>query len=229
MRYSNNGGENVKTNRTKSERDRVDVCILGLAEAFKRKPTPALLNAYQIGLDGIPIDAIEQATADAMRTLKFMPLPVELRQLSGEMAPEDRAVSAWQAVCDAITAGHNSWDHVDFDDGLINATIRNMGGWVALLSKTEEEFDKWAKQDFLKTYQAFMRAGVNGDACRPLVGLSETGNHEVRGIDGTTKTVNLGGPKRIETGLPLLPGIAANRPAIGRKREAIPRVELKKP
>ena len=217
----------MKTNRPKAERDRVDVCVLALAEAFDKRPTDAFLNAYQLGLDGVPIEAIERAVAASLKTSKFMPRPVELRQLAGELAPDDRAVAAWQAVCDAIDGGYNSYDSVDFDDGLINATIRNMGGWVSLLEKTTDEFDKWAKQDFLKTYQAFQRAGVNGDACRPLVGLADTGVHEVRHADGTTGTVNLGGPKRIVTGLPVMIGHKGSE-RLDHKTN-VPNLALKKP
>jgi hypothetical protein len=215
----------VQINRPQTEQDSVDLCILALAETFDRKPTDALLNAYQLGLQDIPVTAIEQATTRAINTLTFMPKPVEIRRLCGEMAPEDRAVAAWQAVCDAIASGHNSYHHVDFDDGLINATIRNLGGWVALLSKTEEEFDKWAKQDFIKTYQAFMRVGVNGDACRPLVGLSDVGVHEVRYGDGTTKLIDLGGAKKVKTGLPPL---ALPHQRVGH-RDNVPQLELKNP
>lgn len=214
----------MQINRPETEIDRIDECVCALAETFDRRPTDAMLTGYQLGLTDVPVDAIEAATAKAMKTCKFMPKPVELREPAGEAAPEQRAVLAWQVVADNAWLG--PYKHIDFDDPLINATIRSMGGWVSLLDRPPAEFDKWARKEFIDTYTGFMRSGVDGEACHPLPGLSDIGEHQVRRTDGTVRTINLGGPTLINTGLPALPGV--ERYKIATDSEHIPKIELRR-
>lgn len=197
----------MQINRPESEQDRIDACIGTLAEAFDRKPTDAMLTGYQLGLLGVPVENIEAATLAALQEpgRKFMPKPGELRELCGASTGDDRAILAWTAFESSIGVKANSYDHVDFDDPLINATVRSLGGWPQLLDRSTEDFDKFVRPQFLKTYAAFYRTGCNGDVCRPLAGLSDTGRQPVTKIDGTVHYVEKTGPKRIETGLPALP------------------------
>ena len=72
---------------TMTDDKRFAATISGLAEAFGRKASVAMVRAYRIGLVGLTIEAIEQAAANALRTSKFMPSPAELRELTGELPP----------------------------------------------------------------------------------------------------------------------------------------------
>ena len=93
-----------------------------------------------------------------------------------------------------------------------------------ICSKSTDEFDKWTRQDFLKTYTALSRTGVDGEMCAPLPGLSASGT--VKRGDGTLLEYQ---PRLYEvaTGLPWA-GEAPKRLGGDAKRQA-PRLELKKP
>jgi len=167
--------------------------------------TEARLRAYWIGLGDLPMSSIEGACNRAIREAKRLPVPAELRELAGVARPDDAAIEAWRVVEKASALG--SYRSVDFSDGLINATIRSLGGWPAILARSPEEFDKWVRRDFLATYGAFARTGVSAEAKAPLPGLSQAG--DVRRVDGTLSDWSPPKPVRIESdGLPRLPGIA---------------------
>lgn len=166
-----------------------------LAEAFRQTISEATIMAYEIGLKDLPPQQVETAVTNAIRSCKFMPTVKELRELATGMKDIDRPVLAWEAV---ISIPLNPYKHVDFDDPLINATIRNLGGWPSFIDRfSDAESEKWVRKDFIDTYQKLLSSGVNGDACRPLAGLAE-----VTCINGQVVPAI---PLRIETNLPRLP------------------------
>lgn len=166
-----------------------------LAEAFRQTISEATLMAYEIGLKDIPLAQVELAVVKAIRTCRFMPTVKDLRELATGTRDSDRPVLAWDAV---LAVPLNPYKHIDFDDPLINATIRNLGGWPSFTDRfNDSESEKWVRKEFLETYQKLLSSGVNGDACRPLPGLSE-----VTGINGKVVPCV---PMRIATGLPALP------------------------
>lgn len=177
-----------------------------LSEAFGRSVSVATIEAFVVGLADIPDEALERAGVQSLRTSKFMPSIAELRELAGVTAIADRAVLAWDAVLKSLS--HGPYQHVDFDDGVINATIRHLGGWPEFygrLSGSEQE--KWTRKEFIDAYRSLSRAGVDGEACRPLVGLATTEGKK---------------PLRIATGLPQVAGFIS-------ERDALPKLELRKP
>jgi hypothetical protein len=151
--------------------------MLCLAETFGAKLTEATLAGYTIGLDGLSDAQISKGVTLALQTCKFMPRPSELRALAGEPTGHDQAETAWASVLRATR--HGSYRAINFEDGLINATVRQMGGWPALLARSGEEFDKWAKAEFCRVYEALLRTGASDDSCRYLPGICETKPGEV--------------------------------------------------
>lgn len=186
-------------------RERFFRCIGAVLCAFDREATDATLQAYWWGLEDLPIEDVECACRRALSESRRMPVPAELRELVGIAKPDDAAQIAWQAVEAASALG--SYRAVDFADGIINATIRSLGGWPAILSRPPDEFDKWVRKDFLATYQAFLRTGASLDACAPLPGLSQSG--PVFMADGRASEWRTSPPVRIESdGVSRVPGVA---------------------
>ncbi len=58
--------------------ERLGKAVALLARAFNREVDDLLLESYRIGLDGIPVEQVEQAVTAALQTAKFMPSPAEL-------------------------------------------------------------------------------------------------------------------------------------------------------
>jgi hypothetical protein len=180
---------------------RLTTIVSALCEAFGRTPSDATFMAYQIGLQDLPIEAIERAGLSALRSCNFMPSPAELRELAGVVGGKDRAVLAWEVVLRHLHLG--PYRHVDFDDWLINGTIRNLGGWVTFIGRfTDPEAEKWLRKEFCDTYAALHRCGVDGESCRPLAGLAE-----VSVVDGALVPPI---PVKVATGLPRIAGAASH-------------------
>lgn len=161
---------------------------------FGREIKDLLLHGYRLGLEDLSIEQIEHACKRAMSECDKMPVPAELRKLAGVPSAADAAMLAWQVVEDSTSIG--AYRSVDFSDPVINATIRSLGGWPAILDRSAEEFDKWVRRDFLATYAALARTGVSEEAGRPLAGLSGSG--PVRGIDGRMSDWTPEPPVRID-------------------------------
>lgn len=195
-----------------SDIDRFTSAIGGMARTLNSQADEALFYGYSMGLDDLPIEVIERAVITAMRTCSYMPTVVELRKLSGEVSSADRAIVAW-GVFEGAVIQHGSYKSVCFDDPVIHATVRNHGGWERCCQLPESEFDKWLRQDFLKTYTALCSTGISHEAAQPLIGSHEA-NNRMNGYLDQVKP-----PLQITTGLPAhknlrLIGGQPSRPAL---------------
>lgn len=140
-----------------------------MAVTYRQEATTPFLRAYWLGLSDLTMDQIRRGTTRALQTLKFMPTPAEIREMSGELNKADRAAHAWSEFERAVVA-HGGYKSVTFDDPLINATVRALGGWMRCCNLPCEEFDKWLRKDFIGHYTAFCSQLPGDDAMRPLVG-----------------------------------------------------------
>lgn len=137
--------------------------------------TETMAIGYWMGLNDLSFEDFNRACMRAIRECKFFPKPVELRKMAGMISPETRAVTAWGAVAKAAS-GIGPYVSVDFDDPLINATIRNMGGWIDLCNKPSDDFKLWCRKDFERIYTALCESGTSSEACAPLTGMHELNN-----------------------------------------------------
>lgn len=176
-----------------------------LAEAYRREITDVTIKAYEMGLRGVPIADIERATQRAVETCKFMPSPAELRELAGGLTPKQRAILAWGAFTQTV-ASHGYYASVDFDDEIINATVRNLGGWMPVLEQMEAEGDKWLRKDFERVYESFAATGIGPNMARPLLGC-----HEQTNIQGGHLAA-IKPPVLVITGLPVRKRIETRKP-----------------
>lgn len=197
-------------------RCRCDLCrfrnaIAGMALTFRQTTPEALYDGYWMGLEDLSVEAVERAVTRAIRRCKFMPTVVELRQLSGEMTIEARAVKAWDAFNRAVSS-HGYYHDVDFDDRVINATVRNLGGWEAVCSiEGAKEWDVWLRKRFIETYQVLADSGISPEAAMPMGGFFNRDN-AFRGYLDALKP-----PALIECGLPphppgVVPALPDKRP-----------------
>lgn len=191
-------------------------CVTVLAEAFGKKTSHGMFEAYRLGLRGLSSEQVQAATQSALERCRFMPAPAELRDMV-YLRPEDRAVKAWLAFGAAVTQ-YGYIASVTFDDPIINAAIRALGGWQHVCSMPASEFDAFLPKRFEATYCSLARSGVSGEQSAPLLGWIDQSNQ----LNGhSSQPVAL-----IDTGMPAKP-----LPRIHEKRERpaeLPRLELKK-
>ena len=146
--------------------------LKALFGAFGTEATDDVLRGYVLGIGDIEPVKLQAAVFAAIRECDFLPKPVQLRRLAGEhVSGEGLAIAAWADVLRAIPLG--SWKSIDFADCRINATVRILGGWPAVVEMfADAEEEKWLRMQFLKTYQAIGNR-IGTEQCRPLMGLSE--------------------------------------------------------
>lgn len=155
-----------------------DQLVSMLAEVTGRKFSPEGLMAYDIALSDVPLAALNSAALQLLKTAKFMPSPAEIREaagaVSGAVATKDKPTLAWVDVRRAINRV-GGYDSPNFQDPLINATIRAMGGWVALCDSTPDEL-VWREKDFLRTYAALAPLPLPAEQTERLFGITEKEN-----------------------------------------------------
>ncbi len=150
--------------------------LLALASAFNAECDEMKVRAFWMGLDDIPIEKIELAVRLAMKGCKFMPTVRELRELAGEMSPEQRAIRAFDAFAGAVQS-LGCCGSPDFDDRVINATVNNMGGWLRICERADEpDFDIWGRKEFERIYVSLCRTGISSEMGSRLIGYHEQQN-----------------------------------------------------
>lgn len=164
---------------TESDRQKFAVAIGAMFETFGVEATEDLMRGYWIGLCDLSIESVEIAILRAIRECERLARPFDLRKLSGEQTGEVKAILAWDEVQKALPLG--PYKHVDFCDRVVNAVIRNMGGWPSFVERfTSAEEEKWVRQEFIRCYRALSQSSLNDDACQPLIGLAQ-----LHGANGT--------------------------------------------
>lgn len=178
------------------------MAVTVLAEAFRQQATVMTFRAFEVGTNDIPIEDVEQACMRAITECKFMPTVFELRNLAGvtlaSVSIPDRSMQAWAAIKTAI-AQHGGYRTVSFDDPMINAAIRSMGGWERFCEcESGEQFDVWLRKEFEAMYGSLLRVGVAASQTTPLPGLCDKSNS----AEGHEERVEVA---KIETNLPAVP------------------------
>lgn len=194
-----------------SEKPTFATALEALASTFRVEPSPALYEGYWMSLDDLPLASVLTAIKSAMRQCERMPSGAELRKLTGEMGAGTRAVHAFGALSRAIRQ-FGAYGSVDFDDAVINATVRNLGGWQRVCSMEAEEFDKWFRRDFERVYSQLCATGISAEAGKYLAGVHEQNN--------TAKNFAVTPPNAVATGLP------PHRPGVVRELSAPERLVL---
>ncbi len=172
--------------------------IMALVATCRAEVSEALLTGYWLGLEDLHLADVQRSAVVAMRTSKFMPTVAELREIagSGQLTLADRAQKAWVAFESAVMR-IGSYRSVCFDDPIVNAVVRSLGGWVGCCQRPESEFDTFLRKDFIAAYQSLAKAGVSEDSAGHLAG-----DHErINSLRGDTRDK----PIAIGVGLPSLP------------------------
>jgi len=146
-----------------------------LREEFTPKDdiSPMKMEIYFKALDDLSIEDVEKATWHLIRTRTVASFPkvAEIREaVTGNI--DDRATLAY----DAFARGKSqtgAYDSVSFEDRIIHAVIRAMGGWKDVCLITEDEW-KFRRKEFIDTYKALSR-NPGSELPAKIIGLSEAG------------------------------------------------------
>lgn len=106
---------------------------------------------------------------------QFMPKPADVVKLL-RGSSQDGAMVAWSKVDKAVRQV-GTYASVAFDDPIIHRVIHDMGGWVALGSKTEHEWPFVAKE-FENRYRGYRTRNETLDYPKTLIGIAEAQNNQ---------------------------------------------------
>lgn len=154
----------------------------------QQKLTGGGLELYAAVLSDLPEQAVLDAIAKAAGRCRFFPVPAELRELAGEHRGGDSAIFAWEIAREAISS-FGTYRSVAFDDPVINAAIRALGGWDVLCRMTSDDAP-FRRKDFLAAYETCTRVGITKEQAAPLPGL-----HEMSGTKVEPVRIGSGGPR----------------------------------
>ena len=104
---------------------------------------------------------------------QYPPKPADLVKLLAG-STQDRALRAWSKV-DRAVHQVGSYKSVAFNDPLIHRVLHDMGGWIALGQKTEDEWPFVAKE-FDNRYRGFSQRSEVPEYPRVLSGIAEAYN-----------------------------------------------------
>jgi len=138
------------------EKDRTEfVQLLTAAAEMKRvELSEAAIELYWDALADLSLDDFKRGLRSCLRTLTFLPQPNEIIAATGG-DPETLALAAWSKVDNAVD---RYWPHrsVVFDDPLIHAVIRDMGGWYRLGQHEDREWP-FVQKEFERRYGIYLK------------------------------------------------------------------------
>jgi hypothetical protein len=153
----------------------VDI-IQAVSEQYGKRLSDSVLALYWQGLQDFELAAVRDALGRHLRntdTGQFMPKIADIiRMLQGSSM--DAAFSAWTKVDKAVrTVGPN--ESVVFDDPLIHRVLHDMGGWLLICEKTDDDWPFVAKE-FENRYRGFKSRNDRVEYPAKLIGLFEKEN-----------------------------------------------------
>ncbi|WP_024905460.1 DUF6475 domain-containing protein [Robbsia andropogonis] len=117
-------------------------------------------------------DAFGRHTVNA-DTGQFMPKPADIVKMLGGTS-QDAALVAWAKVDKALRQV-GTYASVVFDDPLIHHVLTDMGGWVPLGAKTEDEWP-FVRNEFVTRYRGCKVRSETPAYLSVLVGISDAQN-----------------------------------------------------
>lgn len=132
--------------------------LLGDVMAFYRQDVSKFaMDVWWQACTDVDLETIGKAlTQHAMDPERgqFAPKPADIvRLLQGTQ--QDRSLIAWGKVIDAIQRV-GAYESVCFDDGVIHATLEDLGGWVKVCRGEMDELSYLQKR-FTDSYKAYAR------------------------------------------------------------------------
>lgn len=129
--------------------------LMGVAEYYGKSLSDGVVELYWQGLRQFDLKAVERALWDHTQNPdhgQFMPKIADVvRALQGRTA--DQASLAWTKVDQAVRRV-GTYADVVFDDPIIHRVVQDMGGWVPLGDKKDDEWP-FVQREFENRYRGY--------------------------------------------------------------------------
>lgn len=197
------------------DRERFAACLLAASELYGKPIGEAVTAVWWDALGRFDIAAVESAFRRHMASPDagmFMPKPADIvRMLAGTSI--DASQVAWAKVDKAVRSV-GTYASVAFDDALIHRVLHDMGGWIALGTRTDDEWP-FIANEFRTRYQGYRSRAETPEYPRRLAGIAEADNAR-RGLAGPSDAVLIGDQAKARE---VLAG-GTDKPAVGLTRVA---------
>jgi hypothetical protein len=206
----------MQTEEFQSFRDGID----GVMSFYGKGVSTFALDVWWTALKGYDLSAVIDAFNRHLANPdngQFAPKPADIiRMLQG--STQDAALRAWAKV-DQSVRRVGTYNDVVFDDPVIHRVIQDMGGWIGLGAKNEDEWPFVAKE-FENRYRGFKARSEIPDYPAKLIGIANAHNQQ-KGFnqDGPVLIGNDRAARQVLNG-------GTDKPSIGFKRMG-PTVDLK--
>ncbi len=178
------------------EKRRFASLMVALSDYYKSEISKAVLALYWEGLKQYDYASIEKAawahTQSPDENGRWMPKISDLAKVL-QGSTKDQAAVAWSKVDRAIRVV-GTYQDVAFDDALIHRVIQDMGGWVLIGNKTDDDWP-FVAREFENRYRGYRMRDEMPAYPRKLVGIASAQNAE-SGINFSQGTVLIGDEKK---------------------------------
>lgn len=150
--------------------------LRGVSDFYGRDLSPFALSVWWEAMRPFDHAAVVQAMNRHVMnpdTGQFMPKPADVVRMLGGTT-QDSALRAWAKV-DRALRHVGPYPSVAFDDPLIHRVLHDMGGWVGLGTKTEDDWP-FVAREFESRYRGYAMRGERPDYPALLIGLAEADN-----------------------------------------------------
>jgi len=174
------------------EKRRFAALMVALSDYYKSEISKSVMALYWEGLKQYDFAAIEKAawahTQSPDENGRWMPKISDLAKVL-QGSTKDQASLAWSKVDRAVrTVG--TYSDVAFDDALIHRVIQDMGGWVQIGNKSDDDWPFVAKE-FETRYRGYKMRDEVPEYPRKMIGMASSQNGAM-GMQYNAGTVLIG-------------------------------------
>lgn len=152
--------------------------LLAVADYYGKELSPNVVDLYWNGLREYDLEAVQRALWAHARnpdTGQFMPKIADVAKVM-QGRTGDQAAIAWSKV-DRAVRRVGTYQCVVFDDPIIHRVLSDMGGWVPLGRKTEEEWPFIARE-FENRYRGYRMRDEKPEYPPVLIGMANSQNSQ---------------------------------------------------
>ncbi|KWF90366.1 DUF6475 domain-containing protein [Burkholderia cepacia] len=158
------------------DRDAFAALMAGVYGFYGKDTSDFALDVWWQAMSPYDFDAVK----DAMNrhcvnpdSGQFLPKPADVvKMLNG--STQDAALVAWAKV-DRAVREVGTYRSVVFDDAVIHRVVTDMGGWVQIGSKDDNEWP-FVRNEFVNRYRGYRMRSEIPEYLPVLIGISESSN-----------------------------------------------------
>ncbi|BBE09704.1 Bacteriophage protein, Gp10 [Mycoavidus cysteinexigens] len=156
-----------------------DGLLQAVAAMYGRDLTSGVIALYWQGLQAYDLAAVREALNRHVNnpdTGQFMPKIADIHKML-QGSTQDSALTAWSKV-DRTMREKGPYQSVIFDDPLIHRVLSEMGGWIQLSTKHEDDWP-FVRNEFVNRYRGYRMRSEVPDYPPVLIGIAEMTNQQL--------------------------------------------------